>query len=98
MQPFIFDPSTPHVQSLSQPLRPSQPPTYPTCPCRQTPAHTSLAPTHRPGIRNTGAAPKKSANFLESNVAEVTMSLKSVRRATTLRKMPNNTSAEAEER
>ena len=37
----------------------------------------------RPGILNTGTLPKKSLNFLASRVAEVTMSLKSRRRATT---------------
>lgn len=48
---------------------------------------------HLPGMVNTGALPKKSANFLESSVAEVTMRRKSARLATTLRRMPNSTSA-----
>ena len=37
----------------------------------------------RPGMRNTGTEPKKSANLFASSVAEVTMSRKSRRRATT---------------
>ena len=37
----------------------------------------------RPGILKTGTLPKKSLNFLASRVAEVTISLKSRRRATT---------------
>ena len=46
----------------------------------------------RPGMVYTGTFPKKSANFCESIVAEVTISFRSLRRLMTDLKIPNKTS------
>ena len=45
-----------------------------------------------PGMLNMGTDPKKLENFSELRVAEVTMSRKSRRRATTFLRMPKSTS------
>ncbi len=45
--------------------------------------HSTSTGNVRPGMLKTGALPKKAENLLASRVADVTMSLKSARRATT---------------